>query len=487
VRAGAERVTRLTASVAGKTFDAASTAARMVEALGGIQRAGALRNRLAYTGVDELAVSAESGTVRMVRKLVPVDREGLRHLPLAETKPEPGKRIVTWDHVIGPDELERSILPRLATFPEIHPYVAGRTYRGRNVWAMDVRLPGGGDLWSQAKASATKPVLLISTRQHANEVSATSAHLRFMELVATDPEYRKYLERMNIVYHPMENPDGAANHHEFYQLQPTYILHGGYWSSLARDVSAYVWDPDPLLPEGLVRRKLYYTWLPDVYLNPHGYPSHEWVHQFAGYKVPWFLAFWIPRGYHINLHHLDDPNYPDHKAAGRELRERIIEEVQGVPEIRAANQRLIGRFEKYARRYEPDPFRLEVYQGMNILYDHSYSFALGGPGSREIFVSSLWRRPDPEGDSFLEKHPQLTVLDLGCDMPDETASPEWMEKVAARGQFGYLMAVVKLLHESEWKVERFEEDFRDRVRLSIFRPRPVKATRGAVERKATAP
>jgi hypothetical protein len=211
------------------------------------------------------------------------------------------------------------------------------------------------------------------------------------------------------------------------------------------------------------------------------------VHQFAGYKVPWFLAFWIPRGYHINLHHLDDPNYPDHKAAGRELRERIIEEVQGVPEIRAANERLIHRFEKYARRYEPDPFRLEVYQGMNILYDHSYSFAVGGPGSREIFVSSLWRRPDPEGDSFLEKHPQLTVLDLGCDMPDETASPEWMEKVAARGQFGYLMSVVKLLYESDWKVLRFEEDFQDRVRLSIFRPRPVKASRGAAERKATAP
>ena len=45
------------------------------------------------------------------------------------------------------------------------------------------------------------------------------------------------------------------------------------------------------------------------------------------FNVPWFLAFWIPRGYHINLHHIDDPNYPDHKPVGSELRERIIEEV----------------------------------------------------------------------------------------------------------------------------------------------------------------
>ena len=392
-------------------------------------------------------------------------------------EPTPGERFVTWDHVIGPDELEEELIPRLQTFPEINAYAAGRTYRGRNVWAIEAMLPHEAALFSQAKASALKPVLFVTTRQHSNEVSATSSAMRFMELIATDPDYRKYLERMNIVYNPMENPDGAANHHEFYKLRPTYILHGGYWSSVARDVGAYIWDDDPLLPEALVRRQLYYKWLPDIYMNPHGYPSHEWVHQFAGYKVPWFLAFWIPRGYHINLHHIDDPNYPDHKPVGSELRERIIEEVQGVADIRAANERLVHRFEKYARRYQPDPFRLEIYEGMNILFDYSYSFQEGGSFSDEIYVSSMWKRPDPNGRSFLERYPQITVLDLGCDMPDETAGPEWMEKVAARGQFGYLMSVVKLLYESDWEVQRFEEDFTDGVRLSLFRPRPVKAAR----------
>ena len=36
---------------------------------------------------------------------------------------------------------------------------------------------------------------------------------------------------------PFENPDGAANHYEFHKLQPTYILHAGYWSAVARDVA----------------------------------------------------------------------------------------------------------------------------------------------------------------------------------------------------------------------------------------------------------
>ncbi|HXH06927.1 MAG TPA: M14 family metallopeptidase [Vicinamibacterales bacterium] len=483
VRAGSGRVASITVDVPATDARQAFGVAERVESLARIQKAGALTRALVYPGLDALEIEAGSETAKVVRAIVPVAEARRAEWPVKPVTP--GQRIVTWDHVIGPAELEDEILPRLRNFPEINAYVAGRTYRGLNVWAMDVMLPIKSEIWSQAKASASKPVLLISTRQHSNEVSATSAALRLMELFATDPEYRKYLKRMNVAYHPMENPDGAANHQEFYKLQPTYILHAGYWSSVGRDVGAYVWDDDPLLPEALVRRKLYYTWLPDIYMNPHGYPSHEWVHQFAGYKVPWFLAFWIPRGYHINLHHIDDPNFPDHKPVALELRERIIEEVQGVPEIRAANERLIHRFEKYARRYEPDPFRLELYKGMNILFDHSYSFAVGGPFSREIYVNSLWGRPhggggggSGEGRNFLSRHPEITVLDLGCDMPDETASPEWMEKIAARGQFGYLMAVVKLLYDSHWAVKRFEEDFRDAVRLSIFRPRPVKAARG---------
>ena len=484
VRAGQTGASEIRVSLAANSYETAATATEMVSTLGDIQEAGALRGALGYARLETLRISTELGSAALAESIRPVDRNVLSQPGDFPTiTPERGKRIVTWDHVIAPAELENELIPRLRTFPEINAYVAGRTYRNRNVWAMDVMLPMEAELWSQAKASALKPVLYITTRQHSNEVSATSAALRLMELLVTDPEYRKYLERMNIVYHPMENPDGAANHYEFHQLTPSFILHGGYWSSVARDVGAYIWDPDPLLPEALVRRKLYYQWLPDVYMNPHGYPSHEWVHQFAGYKVPWFLAFWIPRGYHINLNHMDDPNYPDHKPVGRELRERIIEEVQGVDAVRAANRRLVHRFEKYARRYEPDPFRLEIYEGMNILYDHTYSFRAGDAFSREIYVSSMWKRPNPEGRSFLERHPQITVLDLGSDMPDETASPRWMETVAAPGQFGYLMSVVKLMYESQWEVQRFEEDFRDRVRLSFFRPRPVKSSRfGAVSR-----
>src|SRR5262249_11215850 len=96
----------------------------------------------------------------------------------------------------------------------------------------------------------------------------------------------------------------------------------------------------------------------------------------------------------------------------------------------------------------------------------------------------LWKHPDPNagaarGDkfAFVQRDPQITVLAVGCDMPDETASPDWMENMAARGQFGYLTAMMKLITQSHWTVERFEDDFQPAVRLSVFRPRPIKPAR----------
>ena len=478
VRAKSDQVADLTIGVAGKTYSDAERAARLVDTLATLQAAGVLTKSLNYAHLQQLSIASLYGDRQIVRDLTPrgTDRQA-RLGAFVPIKTDPGHRIVTWDHPIFPDELEHDLIPRLSAFPEVNSYVVGHTYRGRHVWAMDLMLPISSTLWSQAKASTTKPVLFITTRQHSNELSATSATLRLVELLARDPEYRKYLTRMNIVYNPMENPDGAANDEIFSKLHPTFINHGGYWSAVARDVGAYIWDPDPLLPEALVRRKIYDTWLPDDYMNTHGYPSHEWVHQFAGYKVPWFLLFWIPRGYHINLHHMKNDNYPDDDAVGLELRDRIIEEVQGNPEIKATNKRLIDRYERYARRYLPDPFRLELYKGMNILFDYSYSFEVGQPFSPEIYVDSLWKQPNPRAQSFIERYPQLTVLDLGCDMPDEGASPQWLEHMACPGQFGYLMANLKLLYDSHYEVQRFEEDFKDTVHLSIFRPRPVKASR----------
>jgi murein tripeptide amidase MpaA len=98
--------------------------------------------------------------------------------------------------------------------------------------------------------------------------------MRLGKLLATDPAYRKILEKVNVVLCPVMNPDGAEMAYELQKLTPTWMLHAGRYSALGMDIASRAAG---LLPEAEVEGKLWRQWLPDIYLNPHGYPSHEWV------------------------------------------------------------------------------------------------------------------------------------------------------------------------------------------------------------------
>jgi hypothetical protein len=52
-----------------------------------------------------------------------------------------------------------------------------------------------------------------------------------------------------------------------------------------------------------------------------------------------------------------------------------------------------------------------------------------------------------------------------------------LAKMAAPGQLAYLTANLKLLNESHYELKRFDEDSAFAVSLTVFRPRPIKASR----------
>ena len=228
--------------------------------------------------------------------------------------------MITWDHIISPEESEQ-ISTKLAVYPEVHSYVAGHSYRGRSTSVLEIMLPNGGEQVSLAKATAYKPTIFITGRQHANEVSSTSHILRLAELLVTDPAYHAILNKVNVILHPVENPDGAAMADELQKLTPNHMLHAGRYSALGMDVGSQVNNPDPLLPEALVRNRVWRDWLPDIYLNPHGYPSHEWVSSSPAHaaRLPQLLV-------HARLvyqpHRGRDPRYPDHARGVESIRER---------------------------------------------------------------------------------------------------------------------------------------------------------------------
>ena len=155
-----------------------------------------------------------------------------------------------------------------------------------------------------------------------------------------------------MVIHPITNADGAQLAYDLYKITPDHMLHAGYLGSLGVDMTSAQWDERRDLPrDPRSGRTLWRTWLPDIFLNPHGYPSHEWVQLFSEYagwvrnRATESRDWWGMRGWFMpGFGYLDDPKFPRHKAAAFEIRERITKNINAAPEVRALNARAYDRY-----------------------------------------------------------------------------------------------------------------------------------------------
>ena len=188
------------AARAADALDALARAARG----GSLSHRAVLRSRRIASRVDDRARRrrARAATIAHTGEFGAVARAP----PPANQKPP--RPLITWDHIISPEEWRSSIaqarrVSRSARLP------AGRSYRGRDISVMEITLPAPGELVSLAKLDALKPTIFITGRQHANEVSSTSHILRLAELLVDRPGVSQPPKKVNVVLHPVENPDGA--------------------------------------------------------------------------------------------------------------------------------------------------------------------------------------------------------------------------------------------------------------------------------------
>jgi hypothetical protein len=471
---GADRVKEFELQVEAKDDKEASRAVDALDGLARLQAAGLYRTALSYEHVDRVAIGVLLKDARTRRTVAWTGESMPSNVRVAKATPiTPGERaglpnvaMVTWDHVIGPDESEQ-IVAKLGGYEGVHSYKVGQSYRGRDISVMEITLPTPSALISLAKYTALKPTLLVLGRQHANEVSSTSHILRLGELLATDPKYRDVLKNVNVVLCPVMNPDGAEMAFELQKLTPTYMLHAGRYSALGMDVTSRAGG---LLPEAEVEGKLWRAWLPDIYLNPHGYPSHEWVQPFSGYVAPGFRAYWSSRGWYTMVSGLRDPRYPDHAVAIAALREAIVREINSNPDVHAMSTRHQERYRRWAYGFGPHVYGVEIYKDTMIYYSDPES---GEPrGSRRAAgvapaAASASRLPT------ISAWPQVTFMSGMTEAPDETAQGDWLSLVTKAG-FSFLLAHVKYLEDGSYKVERIEEGgVRDGAVLTMLRTRPV--------------
>jgi hypothetical protein len=169
----------------------------------GQAHAAGLKTQLSYDHIDRLSVSVAGGTP--TRVILPNTR--CASVERADRVGRAGDADRPWDHVISPEESE-ALVQKLAWYPEVKAYKVGHSYRGRDISMLEITQPVTSELISVMKYTAYKPTIIITSRQHANEVSSTSHTLKLAELLVTDPAYKPILKKVNVILHPVTNRTG---------------------------------------------------------------------------------------------------------------------------------------------------------------------------------------------------------------------------------------------------------------------------------------
>ena len=456
-----------------RTMISAEQVQAVAENLAQLHNAGLYRDALSYhdLGAVRLTIGWEHESKAGTETVATLDSNGapapwpdITRYSIAEGPSSQGRsdgHFVQWDTPIPPPEAY-AILAKMSAFKEATVYKVGESYLGKDVWAMDLMPPVAASHWSQAKQTALKPTIVYSARQHANEVSSTSHVLRMAELMLTDPVYREKLNKVNVVIHPITNADGAQLAYDLQKINPTYMLHAGYLGALGVDVTSAQWESDPIYPESGIRPKIWRTWLPDIFLNPHGYPSHEWVQLFSEYAA-WVRTravetrdYWTMRGWWMpGFAWLDDPRYPRHKDEQMKLLDMITQYAKTSADTVALNERAYDRYKRYSFDFDQKNFKLDFTNGVL------------------IYKSIKGARANPQATDFMTRNPNVTIWDGSTEAPDETARGDWMKLVANAG-LQWDKAILEYLVQGRHEVERKVDPFWGGVSLSMNRPRPPK-------------
>ncbi len=302
----------------------------------------------------------------------------------------------------------------LAAAPEVTAWVEDWSYQGRPIPALALAAPCEGRLRSPLKAAMLKPTYLVVARHHANEISSTNAAFQLAWLCANDPQWRRYLDAVNVVVVPYENPDGATLHARLasFPESRTWKHHPARYNALGFEYGFDHLNPDSRFGEARARGSLWRRWLPDVVVDNHGVPSHEWVQPFAGYGSPprVRVSYWIVLALLYGIaSYRDDPALPEQRASVEALRAAVSAKVRDT-DVGDWNRIYGASYREWGQSREPERFPGEFHDDM------------------------LWHvaavEPESPRRGFHLLYPRTTVISWVTEVNDETAEGKHLERVA---------------------------------------------------------
>lgn len=272
-------------------------------------------------------------------------------------------------------------------FPHVYLRPLRESLLGAPLVALELTSPTPSA--SRARLNAWKPTVLVSARQHANEPSSTNATFRWLEEELAQGDLLKHV---NIVFHPLENPDGARLHSALCQLAARHMHHAARYTGVGADLQANPVSRGAIIPESRLRLDTGRRWQPSLHLNCHGYPAHEWVRANGGYVPRHFEAWSLPFGYFTIL-----IGPPQHEELLEHLKNTVAEALALNPRLQQFTAKQVNRALRYLRS-SAFPFTLKE----------------GFP-----FLVTVKEALESKQDAEKVFSPSITVI---TEVPDETVS-----------------------------------------------------------------
>ncbi len=319
------------------------------------------------------------------------------------------------------------IIEALKGVEGIQVFRTARSYQGRalyGIWLM----PEYEGYLSMTKRLNRCPSEIINARHHANEVSSTNAALILLKRLLTEENYQCLNEKLNLVIVPMENVDGAAIHYELQKEHPYWKFHVARFNAIGKEFYHDHFRQDTIHKEAMGLTRLFEKYVPDMIVDNHGVPSHEWEQQFSGYTSPSYKGFWLPRsllyGY---FWYVTNSEYKDNYPVNKKMEDVIADKIAENEEMTAWNKEWSVQFEKYAHAWMPKLFPADYYKDM-INYWIPFTF------------DKNHRYPSI-------RFPWITTVAYTSEVADETAQGEYLN-LCARAHAAHDEATIQMLMEA---------------------------------------
>lgn len=368
--------------------------------------------------ISEVQLIGESG--KAVNAVIPAHEPPVKNRSIEEIDLHE-KELIGYEQCIA-------ILEELKHVPGIEVFRTARSYAGRELYAIWLKPEREGYV-SMTKRLTKCPCEIINARHHANEVSSTNASFILLKKLLTKEEYKDLPEKLNLLLVPMENVDGAAIHYELQKEHPYWKFHVARFNALGKEFFHEHFCQDTIHGEAMGLSRLYERYAPDMIVDNHGVPSHEWEQQFSGYTSPSYKGFWLPRsllyGY---FWYVTNEAYKDNYPVNKKMEDVIADKIAEDQEMTELNKEWSEQFEKYAHAWMPKLFPANYYKNM-INYWIPYE---ANPAHKYPSIRFPW----------------ITTVSYTSEVADETAQGDYLY-LCARAHVAHDEATLHMLMQAK--------------------------------------